>query len=393
MTLSKANKTIIICSIFICLIVWGGLTMMLSLSTFLVLKLLILMLEIHLLYRYRQRDILSKPIFGLFLVWIGVTLVRSFSDINRKESMTFFIENATSLLAFTCVLMFNDLNYVKEYFRIYFKYGVPLFLLLSFFMLPGCWGWFLCPVYLCVILQGQLKRKWRILFLFLLLMSFYDIDTRANLMRAAAAFVCFLVLNLRHMVNLTLLCKIGSLTFLIVPIILLILGVSGRFNVFEIGADKEDNLYADTRTLVYQEVIMSSVRHDYVLNGRTFASGYDSVFQEQFQKKASTAVRTSEVSACNIFTWMGIIGLLLYFMVYVASIYHSVFKSNNDYIKVLGLFLAFRWLMAFVEDVNGFNTVNFSIIIVISLCLNRCIVYMNNNEFENTLKSITNNFK
>lgn len=70
----------------------------------------------------------------------------------------------------------------------------------------------------------------------------------------------------------------------IIPFILLLLGMSGVFNVFRVDEYLNDKgtvdgeYIKDTRTFLYIEIIDSALKNDYVLWGRTPARGNDSNF-------------------------------------------------------------------------------------------------------------------
>lgn len=220
-------------------------------------------------------------------------------------------------------------------------------------------------------------------------MSIFDIDTRANLLRGLAIIGCILLLQIKKQSIINPISKALSILLLISPIIFLYLGISGIYNVFESGENKNDQFYADTRTLVYDEVISSSINNNYIWIGRTFSHGYDSKFQEQFSNSTKKVERISEVSACNIFTWMGCIGLILYFLCFATSIYYSVFKSRNIYIKTLGVYLAFRWFMAFIEEINNVDPLNITIFIIMGICLNPYLINQSDKTFIIAIRKLT----
>lgn len=370
------------------LLIWTGNTF--TLSTSIIIEVILLLSLIYLVKNKIQKTkLLGKPFLILYFIWCLIILIYSIFNIDNKENIAFFVHNSFSVLLFISVFLFAEISKIKIFFRLYVKYGIPLFLLLSPFMMRGCWGWYLVPIQIIIIFLPIIKTKWKFFFFFLFIMSIIDIDTRANLLRGAFSLVCLFLIIIRKSNCVDLFCKAFSISFLIAPFIFLYLGLSGLFNVFEFQNDKNDKFYADTRTLLYEEVITSSVNNGYILTGRTFSRGYDSKFQEQFSKLKKKAERTSEVSACNIYTWTGCIGLGLYFLCFIISIYYSVFRSHNTYIKILGLYLAFRWFMAFIEEINSVDPLNITIFIIMSLCLNPYLINQGNKTFIITIKKLT----
>src|SRR5690606_8120152 len=119
----------------------------------------------------------------------------------------------------------------------------------------------------------------------------------------------------------------------------------------------EVDITADTRTFIYAEVLQSAAINHYWLFGRTPARGNDSyTFGAMAYELTHRNERVSnEVGLSNVFTWTGITGLFLYLLIYLRASFLAVNRSKNIYAKMLGVMVAFRWLYAWVEDVNNFS--------------------------------------
>lgn len=357
-----------------CILIWSG-NIPYSLTISIIIEFcLILLLIFFLKERFYNTFFLGKRIFTVYLLWCIFIALKSLSYLHDKQSIAFCIHNTLSVLLISFVFIFADTFYIKIFYRKFFKIGIPIFLILSFYMMPGCWGWYLVPIHLFILFLPKISSKWKIISLILFTMSIFDIGTRANLLRGIAVIGCLLLMKINNHLIVNSICKFLSVTLLISPIIFLYLGITGIYNIFESEKQANNQFYADTRTLVYEEVITSAINNNYIWTGRTFSHGYDSKFQEQFSSSTKKAERTSEVSACNIFTWTGFIGLSLYFLCFITSVYYSVFKSQNSYIKILGVYLAFRWFMAFIEEINNVDPLNITIFMTMSLCLNPYLI-------------------
>ena len=168
------------------------------------------------------------------------------------------------------------------------------------------------------------------------------------------------------------------------PFILFSLAASGIFNVFEIGASNNDkyvlversyeggavetNLSDDTRSFLYQEVLYSAKYFDFWIFGRTPARGHISnTFGDLDPDKRNERV-LDEVAILNIFVWSGMIGVVLYFLVFYYATYLAISKSKNIFSVIAGLFLLFRWVFAWIEDINAFTLTNIFIWILIAFC-------------------------
>ncbi len=145
------------------------------------------------------------------------------------------------------------------------------------------------------------------------------------------------------------------------PPLLLYYGITGKYNFFEeglspiielIGISEKDSgsAQADTRTFIYVDVLNSSIQGDYIILGNSPARGNRSSVYELNIIDSSLDVTKkgerhyNEVCHPNVYTWMGIIGLLLYSLFYLRASFKSIFNGKNIYIQILGCFVAFKWL-------------------------------------------------
>lgn len=263
-------------------------------------------------------------------------------------------------------------------------------------------GRYLTFIYIYCICINIIPKKWRIIFLILGLFSiFYDLDARSNGIRAIIALLIGVFAF--YIIDNTIIKRLALFTFLI-PFILFILGAFNIFNIFKMDEymqeinisqknpslnDKSDaNLTADTRTFLYKEVISSAISHNYILYGRTPSRGYTSYyFTFDDTASANDGIRKNEryrceVSILNIFHNSGIIGVIFYFLIFFKASYLALFKSQNKFIKLFGLFIAFRWCYGWIEDFNNFD-INYIILwIILSMCFSKKFRVMNNTEFK-----------
>ena len=189
---------------------------------------------------------------------------------------------------------------------------------------------------------------------------------------------------------------------LISPIVFFTLAATGIFNVFnsksymgEITYGNE-NLTEDTRTFLYQEAIESSIKNNHVIFGRTFGYGYDSFWQtsraEALGKRIAIhnlAQRNAEVFIINIYTWMGIIGICLFTVLFFKASLQAINYANNIYVRYIGVLVSLQWIFCWIE--NSMTIVNFNQIIMwmeIAICLSPYWRKMTNEEFKITMKNI-----
>lgn len=126
--------------------------------------------------------------------------------------------------------------------------------------------------------------------------------------------------------------------------------------------------------------------------GRTPARGNDSVtfgeFNAEELKTGKFERHSNEVCFPNIFTWLGLIGMILYCLIYLKSSYLALYKSNNLFMKLIGVYIAFRFLFGWIEDFNRFDISNIALWMVIAMGFSVEFRRMNNQEFILWVKSV-----
>ena len=347
---------------------------------------------------------------NLFLIWVIFSVVRGVYMAENYWDFKSLIERAFEL--FLPVVAYTASN--KERLQAILSFFVKVVLPSSvLFLIPvptGAWGWYLFPVGFLILFLPALKTPWKILFVAVALVALLgDISTRSHTFKYGIPILLLLIYYFRFFIATDQILNIGRLVFTIAPWVLLFLGVSGIFNVFKIneyiktsyvaettnaqGEIKKQDLTDDSRTFIYTEVLQSAKKHNYWILGRSPARGNDTVaFADFFQQITGKNERyKNEANVPNIFTWMGIIGLLLYFLVFYKAFTLAITKSNNIYIKIIGLFVAFRWAYAWAEDYAAFGTNDLTIWLMVGACLSESFRKMNNLEVKLWARGIIEN--
>jgi hypothetical protein len=255
--------------------------------------------------------------------------------------------------------------------------------------------------YIFVFFIPYFKKKWIIItILFCIIISLYDITRRSVLLNIS---VCLFILFSFNFIPEYFFKKLRkSIFFLLVlaPVFFLILGGSGVFNIFKVGDNyneitissnnRERNLLVDSRTEIYKDVFSElSKKNAFIFglgaNGKTATSLTDDIFSN-FDKIYAEGRRYTESGMLNQFQYSGFVGAISYWFLLTFASYNALFKSNNRFCKMLGLFMAFKVLYSFVEDQLFANAATFYMMFYIGLCYN--IKFRNLNDFE--LKKFTN---
>ena len=237
-------------------------------------------------------------------------------------------------------------------------------------------------------------------------MLLLNLGARSQVLKSAITLLIALGVYLKKYIS-TKILKIVHALLYIIPFVLLYLGISGTFNIFQDlslnkgkyvekrivnGQVQEDDLAADTRTFIYVEVIESALRNNYIIWGRTPARGYDSAYFGDFNAEELHTGKyeraSSEVGHLNIFTWLGIVGLIILFLIYFYASNLALYKSNNIYLKYLALLLSFKWAYGWIEEAYSFSIFSITVWLIVSICLSKQFRMMTNKDFELYLKQI-----
>lgn len=346
-------------------------------------------------------------IIDLYLLWTIISTLRGIFIADNYWEWKQLIAGFLALSIPMFVYAFDKQNVTRIVLRYWFKYAFFFFLLFIPFLSEGAYHFYLGPVFVIGCFLPIIPRKWKfIIGLLLITMLWIDLGARSQVIKSAMVLLVSIGILFRKFISYKLI-KITHWVCYISPVIFLFLGLSGTFNIFEglasnegdyvetkvvDGQVVEEDLSVDTRTFIYVEVIESALKHNYVLWGRTPARGNDSMafgaHSAEILKTGKYERHANELCHPNVFTWLGLIGVVLYSLIYLRSSYLAVYRSNNIYIKFLGCFIAFRWAFGWIEDTNIFNISNIALWMMIAMGLSKQFRAMNNKQFQMWLINI-----
>lgn len=375
-----------------------------------ILSWLINFITIYTLLQFKREYRSKNSLLEAYFLWLLVETFRGAFIAENYWEWKQLISGFLSLSLPLFIYAFIQPYILQKILSVWIKIAIPLFIIFLPILSRGAYHFYLGPIFLLGCFIPILPSKWRIVIGGLLvIMLFISLGARSQVIKSAVVLLVALGIYYRPWISINIL-KIVHWICYVAPIILLTLGISGTFNIFEdLASNKgkyveykvvggkvvKNDLSADTRTFIYQEVITSALKHHYVIWGRTPARGNDSM---AFGKYTAEELKTgkyerhaNEVCHPNVFTWLGLIGVVLYSLIYLQSSYLAVYKSNNIYIKYLGCFIAFRWAYGWVEDFNSFDIANLSLWMIIAIGLSKYFRKMNNVEFRLWIRSIFDN--
>ncbi len=338
----------------------------------------------------------------LYFAWNIISIVRGLFIAENYWEWKNLVATALIMMVPLFVYVSTNKEFVQEIIRFWLKYVLVLFFLFVPFIIESDFtGRYLTIVMFLLLFLPILSFQWKIIVLFFTFLEFSaGLDARSDIIRFTMSGSLGLLYYFRFFIKDWML-KILHAFFIGLPIILLVLGILNIFNVFkmdqyikgdysivaiEAGHTGKQSLTRDTRSFIYVENIKSAIKHDYILQGRTPANGYDSNYFGGFLKWTLHTGKkqrfSSEVSILNVFLWTGLVGVVLYFLVFLKASYLAIYKSNSFFMKIVGLFVAFRWSYAFVEDFTKFELLYIFLWIAIGMCYSTSFRKMNDEEFK-----------
>lgn len=368
-------------------------------------------LVLYNIYKMRslsELDRFSTKLVNFYFLWMIFCSIRGIFVAENYWEYKQLVGGFLTLSIPAFGVIFSNSQVLRTCLNYWIRYALPLLLIFLLLGFPGeAFHFYAGPVLTLSCFLPVIPRKWRNLFVVILLvMVFADLGARSQIIKAVVAFMLsFALIIAKHVTDSIL--KIAHWFCYILAIILLVLGISGNFNVFEDlsshegqytkktmrnGEVVEEDAAADTRTFIYVEVINSALKHDYVLFGRTPARGNDSVsfgsYNAEDLKTGKYERHKNEVCHPNVFTWLGLVGMVLYSLLYLRSSWLAVYRSRNLYVKLAGVYIAFRWMYGWIEDVNGFDIANVSLWMLMAMGFSTEFRNMSDMEFLQWIQSV-----
>jgi hypothetical protein len=358
-------------------------------------------------YYYDESNLSNLLFVKLYLIWVIISSTRGIFEAQNYWDFKSLINSGLALLMIVSIYIFTNPLVIKAILSKWLMYAFPLFFVLMFFLTTDSYGFYLMPISFFLLFLPFFDKKWRVaIVLISLFVVLVDLDARSNVIKFFVPFLFSFLFYIKRLVNFKLF-KIIFFASFFFPFFFLFLGITNKFNIFQIdkyisgnfeekkkigNQVKVADLKSDTRTFLYKEVIVSAIKNDYMLMGRSPARGNES---DAFGLHAAEELKTgryerygNEVSILNIFTWTGLVGVILYFLVFLKAAYLAITKSNSNFLRIIGLYVTFRWIYLWVEDPNIFNINNILLWMVVAMCYSEQFRNMSDFEFKNWLSSI-----
>jgi len=340
-------------------------------------------------------------IVGIYFFWmLTAGAIRGIFVAENSSEFKDLIIGISSVTVPILVYAFSSSTLLWKTLHLWIWFTVPAFILFYVWRLHiGIYQLFFGPLFLICFIP-ILPNKWKIfLSAIILAMLVGDLGARSQSIKAAIVILICVSYYFRRWISVKLYSIVHWLCY-IFPVIILYLAITGVFNPLEYMGESEDLAYdageeflnADTRTLLYEETIWSAVKNDYIWFGRSLARGNDSwtfsFFTEEQLKTQKFERYGNEWCHPNIFTWMGVIGVLLFSFIYLKSSYLALYRSNNIWMKLLSMFIAFNWAWGWIENSVGIDILNVGIWIMVAMGFSEQFRAMSDKEIEEWVISL-----
>ena len=320
----------------------------------------------------------------LFIIWLVWGFLRASFYAEGYWTWKVVIGSLLITLFYIVILVGTNIQIVGRYYGLYWKFFIPLVLISYLYDgTPLMLNYVPFSTLMLFFILIPKQKRWLLIGI---VIFFYITNYQRNdLIKILIASAIGISISIFYPYIPKWSIKFVHLVFLILPFILLFLAVSDIFNVFKmdeyITGDytqeittaegvEEDNLKADTRTFIYRNVFATMETYDAWVMGRSPAFGDEGV-DDFWGTSEDTGLKGrfgNEVGIMDILLWYGLVGVVIYFLIYVRASYVAIYKSRNRFAKAVGLYVAFLWMWAFVWEkplVETFFMIN---ILLIGLC-------------------------
>ena len=260
------------------------------------------------------------------------------------------------------------------------------------------------PVFLFVILIPFLRFRWKIFSITLsILVVTFDLQDRSMFLFFLVSYLILVVGLVIRGINYRIQNRIlGSIraVFLFGPILCLVLGLFGNFNLFSyldgvgdnrffaLGGDANRDLTTDSRSVIYSDAYSELSDSNNWLFGSTAVVRQETGLALSIKDYKYGRLGGSESGFLSLLTFGGLgYAGLMFFIFYKASKV-AIFSSHNLTVKLIGVFVSFEWLYSFIVLPIGMHFGWILVFLTVGISFNREVRQMSDFEMAKYLKGI-----
>lgn len=338
--------------------------------------------QIQAVFIQRKKLVKHFVVYGVFVLVYSCFVARTYEQ--WRYVSTVFLP--TLLLPFFTIIG-GRMDCIQSVVKFLFYAALPLSIFLYFSEVGGMadFSHYVAFLYFLLLMIPYLGLSKKVLLLALAVISILsNIDNRSNIFNFIIVAV---ILLFTHVFGKALLSKIFGMSrafFIFVPIVMLLLGIAGVFNVFKFGdsfgnafafsyADSETVLTRDTRTGIFKDALSAIDSKNAYVFGISGAGLYKTELidvNEDYFDTLKLGRMGNEVGILEYLLRGGIIYVVLTFLLYYYASGLAISRSRNSFCLAMGLFISFRWFFLFIESQPVLNLVNLADFLMIGMCLN-----------------------
>ena len=335
----------------------------------------------------------------IFICVIGVIRGVFFSD-NYWDIKYVFVSGIPLIFVSLLSQVGNKLilfKYILDYYLDYIVLIALLFIPLTFIANQELFSRLVVAISIFIVFIPYLKKKKVLIIILVTAISIaLVIGFRTNILKVTFSILILGCYYYRNIVGKRII-TIAFLALFLSPIFFLSSAISGDFNILNDIGEKEgyiidgkngqsENFVADTRTLLYRELITSVVSSDDILFGSGASGKYSTIRFENTGGGINGFRYRCEVHFLNVFLYFGFVGVISYTLLLLFVCYQGIYNSKNILAKMLSLLIASRFLLSFIEEFTQYDMNFFFFWLIIGLVSSRQFRSMSDQQVKSFFK-------
>ena len=343
----------------------------------------------------------AKTIFILWLFWNIFNIIRGAFLAGDYWEWKFLLFTSVGFSLITIVfLVGNNLLFARGILNFYLKWvftfgflAIPLSLVTN----DQLYSRLMIPIGIFILFIPYLQYKWKILIIIVAITSILlVIDFRTNIIKIVFSGLLLFLFYFKNLISQSWI-RLAHFVLFFGPIVFFALAAFGSFSLFSELSTKneyvvtdsqgdEENLTSDTRTFLYEEVMQSMNNTTEWLIGKSASGSYSSQWFYNTGGAMEGKRFRSEVNILNILLYHGIIGVIIYFLLLYRVSFLAIQNSNNILSKMLGLVIASRWTLSFIEEYTQYDLNFFFFWLIMGLVSTAAFRKLNDEEVQSFFK-------
>lgn len=362
--------------------------------------LLFLFWFIYIYKKVQKKEFDTEKSFKFYMWFNAIMYMRGAFNIMHWRDYLYFIDGIFIAFIFPLCIYLSSPNNLSKLFKSFMTIGVAMAIVNIFYppsdgMMTMAHNMMWLNIF--VFFSPYIKKKY---YFIILIIAFaiisYDYNRRSIMLGYLVPLIILLGYPfIRVKIIRTCMFYIGVL----IPIILLFLFVTNKFNVFRfmgeeysVSIDENTRQFTvDSRTGIYKDVTEA------IFESKEWYISYIGLGGDGKVKTTNNGAATfgfedlrngQEAGMLNYIQYGGIWGLIAYGLFLLTASYKALFKSKNDFMIMMGTFLLFKFIYSFIEDVITLNAHTYYHFLWIGMGFNTKLRMMTNQQIEEWIKSI-----